>query len=81
MQKKYCPFSFNVVQKTDDNYNYDENNNLSNNTHLLQKLLDLSNANKANAAVGRKYLDAAYGKAADDETRKKINSGAEDMVV
>ena len=35
MQKKYCPFSFNVVQKTDDNYNYDENNNVSNNTHLF----------------------------------------------
>ena len=25
----------------------------------LQKLLDLSNVNKVNAAVGRKYLDAA----------------------
>lgn len=35
MLKKYCPFSYNVVQKTDENYNYDENNNLSNNTRLF----------------------------------------------
>ncbi len=47
----------------------------------LQKLLDLSNANKKNAAVGRKYLGAAQEGVVDDETRKKIDTRAKDMAI